>query len=113
VIDRAAWERFLDEPAPVHVVTYEPPARTPQEVEKRAAAAVARFLERKERGETPTPPDLSTIPPREVVPYGNPGRYCQARCYCGTCPQYAEQAAAAEQAHRVEVNKARRSLTGP
>lgn len=24
-----------------------------------------------------------------------PGPYCLARCYCGTCPQYPEQVAAA------------------
>ncbi len=25
-----------------------------------------------------------------------PGRYCLRRCYCGGCPQYAEQVAANE-----------------
>ncbi len=25
-----------------------------------------------------------------------PGRYCLRRCYCGNCPQYAEQVAANE-----------------
>ena len=38
------------------------------------------------------------------------GRYCMARCYCGSCPQYAEQAAAAEAIYRQEVSRAQRAI---
>lgn len=33
------------------------------------------------------------------------GGYCLARCLCGTCPQYAEQAARLEQLRRQEYEQ--------
>jgi hypothetical protein len=87
-------------PAPVAV---EP---VPEDVEAAALAAVERFRARQAAGIIPEPPNPAARPPRAVVPYGAPGRYCLARCYCGGCPQYAEQKAEAERLYAIEVRRA-------
>lgn len=110
-----AFAAALDEgPAAVRAFaltepTAEPPAVEPPPVDVEAAAedAVRRFRERQAAGVLPEPPDPSARPPRVVVPYTAPGRYCLTRCYCGTCPQYAEQREAAERAYRQELTAAR------
>jgi len=86
----------------------EPPCRTPEEVEAAALAAVERFRARQAAGIVPEPPTLGSIPPRTPLHLPPaPDRYCLARCYCGGCPQYAEQRAAAERAYRQELTAAR------
>lgn len=90
-------------PAPVPVPR-EPP---PEDVEAAAEEAVRRYRERIAAGIVWTAPDLSGIPRRIPLQLGPaPGRYCLARCYCGTCPQYAEQRAEADRQHAREVRKA-------
>lgn len=34
-----------------------------------------------------------------------PGGYCLLRCYCGTCPQYAEQTAQTERQRATEYER--------
>jgi hypothetical protein len=89
-------------PAPV----IEPPARTPEEVEAAALAAVERFHAR--AGAIPEAPDPTARPPRVpqlVEPAAD--RYCMVRCYCGTCPDYPAQHEAAERTYRQELTAAR------
>lgn len=95
----------MDAHATAHAV--EPAARTPEEIEAAAVAAVERFQARQAAGEVIEPPNPSVRPPRVVVPHTAAARYCLARCYCRTCPQYAEQAAAAARVYAQELAAAR------
>lgn len=79
----------------------------PVDVEAAAEEAVRRFRERQAAGIVPEAPDLSSLPPREVIEMGPaPGRYCMDRCYCRTCPGWEEQRQEADATHAREVRRA-------